>query len=422
MSKKHFEKKKPFLIYMDRLLPHAFSEVKSSKSQQVPTLKRMCERFILKHSELWSSFSSVTSSPALDDLLEFFQSRFALDDSSTMAKFLCTSLSRLRLQELFIDDVFLERVSLSCPNLCSLEVWDINISVQALAKALFSLPHLSRLKLGHCVGVDEGGHQLAHVLSPNVCSQLQHLHLVCSPQMTVTNASLSNFSNFSNLSSFSLEHCPHVTSPHLQHILNTNTKNTLSRFLASKCAAVDDALLFSLAQSAAKSLRSLRIHDGEVSDKGAVAIINNCPHIEELDFSLTAISCTTLETFAKKWSDEQDSLRLRSIDLSRLYNITKSALEDFFYACSSSSSLVSVFLVDQEEADDEVLDVLCTCCPQLQVLNIAKCTSVTDTGVSQVVSECEQLRMLNLKKCPNVSQKLKLFLVNRLSSKIELIV
>jgi hypothetical protein len=380
---------------MNALLPSL------SKAWQVPPLQRLCLRAVVRHVDALQL--ARLPGPLLNAVFLECQERFALEEAAALRRFFALPLGAWRAREHFLDaSLFDEAVTAWAGSLRTLELWQVEVSPEALAVLGERLPHLVDIALLNTPQVDD--ECLARLFGPPLCARVERICLSRLSAAVSDKGFVHLRSSCPRLVSFSVDKCAGLLLATVAGV-SAQAGPRLLELRANDCEA-DDKLARVLAQHC-PNLQLLELHNGSVTDRGMVPLLAACGSLRHLRLSLTGISCDSLASLSASTGGEEGDLALTHLDLSLLYNVTKEAVQELLYRCGN---LEELSLKDNDEIDDETVDVFCTCCPRLRRLNLAKCALVTDAGISQIVAELEQLSDLNLRKCPQITPRMRMVL------------
>lgn len=284
----------------------------------------------------------------------------------------------------------------------SLEIWDLNVSQDALAALPNIAPLLNNLTLNELSTPAK-----SLLLDAGLCSRLRELHLIglswlddeCLGALT---------QHAGELGTLCISHCKKgaISSRVLRLLVQRLGERLLSLQLNS-CSGVDDLLGMAISEHCV-NLEHLSLYDGNVTDKSICPLVSKLGALRHLRLALTGVSCDTLRALSRAACGEQ----LLSLDISELYNVTKDGVEDFL---GIASALQKLNLSGNDEVDDETIMLLCNSCHTLSHLDVSGCEEITDTGLSQLISECDALAVINVTNCKGISVKLKLYLEEKLN-------
>lgn len=241
-----------------------------------------------------------------------------------------------------------------------------SINLNALCDAGRSLKRLRKLSLSRVHGVS----QISVRMIPRTeCSA------------TLESVDLSWCSGATDKSVVEFSRCPGLKELRLAHCQGVTRRSV--RILAVRCPRLEvldmncisglrDSLLLSIGQNC-PYLRVLNIANGKnISDEGVSHIAKGCPRLEVLDLSwCVRISDWAVCTIASHLPN------LKEIGLSET-KVTNNGLSELMRGC-----------------------------PKLEDIHLARCTSVNDVGVENIIAGCgARLKSLNLASCQNVSDKL----------------
>lgn len=195
---------------------------------------------------------------------------------------------------------------------------------------------------------------------------------------TLESVDLSWCSGASDKSVVEFSRCPGLRELRLAHCREVTRRSV--RILAVRCprlevldirciSKVRDSLLEALGANC-PYLKVLNIADARnVTDDGLKHIAKGCPRLEVLDLS-----------WCRKISD---------------WAVTKMARQ--------LPKLREVGLSETKVSDHGIAE-LARNCKQLEILHLARCIDITDSGVDRIIQHCsERLTSLNLASCHNVS-------------------
>lgn len=237
-------------------------------------------------------------------------------------------------------------------------------NVKALCRSMSTFPMLKTLSLAKVHGV--GDEEVRNI--PRTCAaSLQDVDLSwCSG---ATDKSVVEFSRCPGLRELRLSHCRRVTRRSVR-ILAVRCPRL--QVLDMNCiSGVRDSLLKVIGQNC-PFLRVLNIANARnVTDEGVTHMTRGCVRLEVLDLSW----CLRISDYSVLRIAE-NLPHLRELGLS------------------------------ETRVTDIGMSELTRCCTRLQILHLARCVYITDTGVDSIISHCQKrLISLNLATCELVSDQ-----------------
>mmetsp|Transcript_47 Transcript_47/g.59 ORF Transcript_47/g.59 Transcript_47/m.59 type:complete len:439 (-) Transcript_47:197-1513(-) len=160
------------------------------------------------------------------------------------------------------------------------------------------------------------------------------------------------------------------------------------------CRAADDmAISFDTFGS---SLQWLSLYDDkpmrmEITDKGMIRIIENCPNLQYLD--MTRCQNVTDEISASLANYCPGLLRL---DLSKCLDISDIGVMNIVEGCRN---IMVLNLEDCPNITNIGVIRIAECCQKLQSLNLTRCDKIGDSSISMIAERCQNLETLVLSRC-----------------------
>lgn len=309
---------------------HAIIPQLSAVKRTPGSLRKLCLRSLASSSKFSGSDVQRLPLELAQALLEECQARFALDQT-TLERFFCVPLRSWTAREVFLEESLLFESALSSwsSSLTALELWTLSLSSEVLSSVGERLPNLVRLSLCHLPNLDDVAG--AALFSDSFCSRLQELSL--SGLQRLTSIGLAGLGRSGrNLRVLRIDGCGSVADAVAQACRQAGGGLRELQF------AADDAVAKVLAE-ACPNLETLLLENGDVTDRGMRPLLRVvAPRLLRLSLAHTAVSCATLE--ALRGREEEDELPLRELDLSRLCNITKDAVEELLYRCANLTVLL----------------------------------------------------------------------------------
>ncbi|KAF7816191.1 F-box/LRR-repeat protein 3-like isoform X1 [Senna tora] len=193
----------------------------------------------------------------------------------------------------------------------------------------------------------------------------------------------------SSLKELSLSKCKLVTDECLSFTVQTHKE--LRKLDITCCHNITYASMYSITSSC-PMLTSLRMESCTLVTTDAFLLIGRCQFLEEIDVTDTEIDDAGLESITR-------CSKLSSLKLGICLKITDKGLG---YIGSSCSKLTELDLYRCSSVTDVGIAAIADGCPSLVVINIAYNTNVTDNSLLSL-SKCLKLRKLEIRGCPRVS-------------------
>ncbi|XP_043289995.1 F-box/LRR-repeat protein 7-like [Venturia canescens] len=142
------------------------------------------------------------------------------------------------------------------------------------------------------------------------------------------------------------------------------------------------------------SLTSLVLrHSRRVTDNNVTSILDNCPHLKELDLT----GCVSVTRAYTRIAGSP----LESLDLSDCHGVDDSAL---VLTLSRMPNLTFLYLRRCFRITDASLVSVASYCPNLRQLSVSDCSRITDFGVRELAARLgPSLRYFSVGKCDRVS-------------------
>ncbi|XP_073812196.1 uncharacterized protein [Musca autumnalis] len=121
-------------------------------------------------------------------------------------------------------------------------------------------------------------------------------------------------------------------------------------------------------------------------------------HLKELNLSHTMMSGPALQSLARSENDES-GLNLEKLYLTGCQQINTSGLKSFL---QTQANLVTLDLADTLCVNDDCLSCIVNALPQLQDLNVAGCSGITNAGAI-LLSNLIRLQNLNISRCDGIT-------------------
>ncbi|XP_061391676.1 uncharacterized protein LOC133327120 [Musca vetustissima] len=131
-----------------------------------------------------------------------------------------------------------------------------------------------------------------------------------------------------------------------------------------------------------------------------IAKVANCHRksLRELNLSHTMMSGPALQSLARSENDES-GLNLEKLFLTGCQQINTSGLKLFL---QTQSNLTTLDLADTLCVNDDCLTCIVSSLPQLQDLNVAGCSGVTNAG-AMLLANASRLQNLNISRCDGIT-------------------
>ena len=164
----------------------------------------------------------------------------------------------------------------------------------------------------------------------------------------------------------------------------------------SGCTFLSDKSLLSIARHGGTTLRSLTSRRNNlITDTVANHILTHCEQIECIDFSFCA-NLKLMGVFERK--NKASLYSSRSLQTVTLDGCPNLAIESFDWLCSSNSKLTTVSFSDASSLSEGSLLGLLFSCPELTLLHLSGCTSVSAKVMKAITQKCRNLSDLDLSR------------------------
>ncbi|KAH6798279.1 RNI-like superfamily protein [Perilla frutescens var. hirtella] len=347
----------------------------------------------------------------------------------------CRKLKLLSLKWcLGVGDLGVGLIAVKCQGIRSLDLSYLPITNKCLSQIL-ELQNLEDLVLEGCFGIDDDslaalnqGCKTLETLDMSSCQKVSHVglssltsataslrQLILSYGSRVDLALADSLQKLSMLQSIKLDGC-RVTCSGLKAIGNWCV--SLSEVSLSKCVGVTDEGLSSLVTKH-KDLRKLDITCcRKITHASLAHITNSCTSLLSLKmesctlilaeaFVLIGQRCQFLEELDVTDNEIDDEglksisrcSQLRSLKLGICLNITDEGLVHIGMCCSK---LKELDLYRSDGIGDSCISAIGSGCPDLEMINIAYCKSITDRSLMSL-SKCSKLNTLESRGCPLIT-------------------
>ena len=168
---------------------------------------------------------------------------------------------------------------------------------------------------------------------------------------------------------------------------------------------VDNNKLLIVANSFGLSLQSLNVSEcDKINDNGLRYIVNGIPNLKKLDIHwceyITDVGFAIITQL--KYLQYLDISRCNITDVGLMMSITNNNSLIYLNFLDISYNLIS----------DSGINYIVKMAPNLQILDISKCWSITDEGILSISYGLNELMELNISKCTKCTDKSLFYIIN----------
>ncbi|XP_072958090.1 uncharacterized protein [Typha angustifolia] len=198
-----------------------------------------------------------------------------------------------------------------------------------------------------------------------------------------------------SLQSLDVSHCRKLTDKGLTAV--ALGCRSLKRLYLSGCKSVTDNLLCALSTSTLQ-LEELELAGcNKITDSGLSSLANGCHHIKCLDVS----KCSKVGDVGVSRIAEVSSSSLMSLKLLDCYHVDDKCIFALAKSCHNLKTLVIGGCRDI--TDESIISLVLACCHSLRTLRMDWCSNITDESMRCVLSNCRYLVALDIGCCDKIT-------------------